>query len=315
LRSFRVVQPIASYIIRPPAIIASIAFMLVAAFIVRELGGGKFSQGMTAVAVLCAPHYLGSQGKLATDGVEPFFWALGSLVLVRMIRREDPRMWLWFGLFAGLGLQAKHSTAFFGAAMVTALMLTPERRLIRTCWSVLGGLVALAVFLPNLIWEYRHGWVTLELLRNVSDSGKNVVLGPGMYFVHQLGQMHPIGSLLWLAGLAWFLFGSARRRRRFGPRRGSAAALAVIRRQAHLPQQLLEAGVGANAVETGKDADVGHIRITGLETFFEPLDGFILLSGHSVTARNIKWQSECFGKAADQGLGPPFIAPTYPPCA
>jgi hypothetical protein len=192
--------------IRFPAIVISVAFTIVAALIARELGGGRFAQGMTAIAVLCAPHYLGSQGKLSTDAVEPIFWALGSLVLVRMIRRQDPRMWLWFGLLAGLGLQTKHSTVFFLGAMVFALMMTKARWLVWTRWSVLGGLVALAVFLPNLIWEYRHDWATFELLRNVTRTGKNVVLGPGMYFLSQLGQMHPIGSLLWLAGLAWFIF-------------------------------------------------------------------------------------------------------------
>src|SRR5205807_7735907 len=66
-------------------------------------------------------------------------------------------------------------TLFFGLAIVCGLLLTPLRREFLKPWIWLGGLVALLVFLPNLIWEYQHNFATLELLRNVQKMHKNVV--------------------------------------------------------------------------------------------------------------------------------------------
>ena len=77
----------------------------------------------------------------------------------------------------------------------------------------------------------------------------------------------------------------------------------AMRREAHLSQQVLKAGVGPKVVVTGIAADVEQTEITDLETLLEPLDGFFLLSCHGVTARDIRRQTVCLGKAGDQGLG------------
>ncbi|HEV8523636.1 MAG TPA: glycosyltransferase family 39 protein [Terriglobales bacterium] len=194
------------------AAVAGALTVAMAGLTARELGGRRFAQALACVGVLAAPHYLGSQGKLATDTVEPLFWAAASYVLVRIIRREEPELWPWFGLLAGLGLQSKHSTVFFGFAVILALLLTPQRRLLWNRWFALAGLVAFLVFLPNLVWQIRHDWATLELLRNVKNSHKNIVLGPLTYFLNQILMMHPLGAPLWLAGVGWFLFGREGRR-------------------------------------------------------------------------------------------------------
>ena len=47
---------------------------------------------------------------------EPLFWTGCAYVLVRLADGASPRLWLLFGLLAGLGLLNKHSTAFFGLA-------------------------------------------------------------------------------------------------------------------------------------------------------------------------------------------------------
>src|SRR5262249_50034405 len=192
--------------------LAGAAMVALAVLIARELGGGRFAQVLAGLCVISAPHYLGSQAKLATDSIEPVFWTLCCYVLVLIIKREDPRLWPWFGLFAGLGLEAKHSTAFFGFAIVLGLLLTPQRRLMWSRWFALAAAIAFLMFLPNLIWEVRHDWATLELLENVKNSTKNIVLGPWQYFTAQIMEMHPVTFPVWLAGLAYFFFQPAGRR-------------------------------------------------------------------------------------------------------
>ena len=122
-----------------------------------------------------------------------------------MVQRDDARLWLWFGGVAGIGLHVKHSIAFFAFALLVGLAATPRRTLLFNRWIVLGGVVALLIAAPNLIWQWQLGWPTLELLDNIRQSNKNVVLGPLEYLGEQLFLLGPLTAPLWIAGLGSLL--------------------------------------------------------------------------------------------------------------
>jgi hypothetical protein len=122
---------------------------------------------------------------------------------VLALRREDSRYWLLFGLLAGLGSENKHSMLFFGFGLFVGLLLSPGRRALADPCFWLGGAIALALFAPNLVWEYRHHWATLEALRNVQVTGKNVVLSPATFLGQQAFVLLPLTLPVWIAGL-WF---------------------------------------------------------------------------------------------------------------
>jgi hypothetical protein len=177
----------------------------------RELGGGRFAQGVAGLAVIAAPIYLGTDSILTMNAFEPLFWMGAVWALIRIVRGGDPRLWLVFGALAGLGLMNKHSTVFFCLSVAVALLLVPERNALRTPWPWMGAGLALLLFLPNLAWQVRHDFATLEDLRNVARSGKNVRLGPVAFVLQQVLLLHPVLFPLWLGGLAW-LFQGARGR-------------------------------------------------------------------------------------------------------
>jgi len=112
----------------------------------------------------------------------------------------------------GLGLENKHSTVFFGVGILVALLLTAERRHFARKWIWLGGIIALIIALPNILWQAQHHWPTYELLNNISHSNKNVALSPAQFIAQQAVFMNPGTLPLWLAGLFW-LFGSRDGRR------------------------------------------------------------------------------------------------------
>ena len=99
-----------------------------------EVGGGRFAQLAAAVAVLVAPVYLALRGVLTMNAFEPLFWMTCAWISIRMVRREDARCWLPFGLVAGLGFLNKYSMAFFAIALAVGLLLTAQRRLLFTRW-------------------------------------------------------------------------------------------------------------------------------------------------------------------------------------
>lgn len=185
-----------------PILAGSLAVVL-AGLLARELGGGRYAQALAAAAMIPPGVYLFQFHILSMNVFDVLFWALGALVLARILRGGDPRLWLLFGLVAGLGLQNKHSVLFFGFGVAVGLVATPERRHLKNPWPWLGGLVALAVFLPHLLWQVRHGFPTLEFMAN-AEAGKNVRLSPAAFLLEQVLQMNPFTLPLWLAGLAGY---------------------------------------------------------------------------------------------------------------
>jgi len=110
----------------------------------------------------------------------------------------------------------KHSTVFFGLSVAAALLLAPERKELRTPWPWIGAGLSVLIFLPNLVWQVRHDFATLEDLRNVAHSGKNVTLGPVEFVAQQVLILHPVLFPLWLGGLFWLFRGAGGRFRVLG---------------------------------------------------------------------------------------------------
>jgi hypothetical protein len=184
--------------------LAGAAKVILSGLIAMELGGGAFAVGLACLSVALAPAYLGIDTILTMNAFEPLFWMGCAYLALLAIRRDRPRLWLWVGVVAGLGLENKHSMAFFLAALAGGLLLSPQRKVFRSRWFWGGTAAAFLLFLPNLIWQYRHDWATLELLENVRRSGKNVSLGPLAFLAQQWQLMGPPSILVWGAGL-WFL--------------------------------------------------------------------------------------------------------------
>jgi hypothetical protein len=185
--------------------LAGTALVALTIMVARELGGNRYAQFLAGLCILLCPAVLVMSGLMTMNVFESLFWTACILVVARILRTGDSRLWLWFGLIAGLGLENKHSTLSFGFALTIALLLTQHRREFAKPWIWIAGAIALALFLPNIIWQVRHHFPTLEDLENVRREGKNVVLGPLAFVKEQIIDMHPILLLVWFPGLIWLL--------------------------------------------------------------------------------------------------------------
>jgi hypothetical protein len=185
--------------------LAGTALIALTMLIARELGGGRYAQLLAGLAILLSPAVLVLDNFLSMNAFEPLFWMGCIWVVARILHTGDSRLWLWFGLLAGLGLENKHSTLSFGFAVTVALLLTEHRREFARPWIWIAGAIAAALFLPNLVWQIRHHFPTIEDLENVRREGKNVVLGPLAFVKEQILALQPILLPVWLAGVVWFL--------------------------------------------------------------------------------------------------------------
>ena len=190
--------------------IAHALIVALSGLIARELGGRAWAVALACTASLSSVVYLAVGNFYSMNVFEPLFWMGCAYLLIRILNGGSPRLWLWFGVIASFGFLNKHSIVFFGISVVVALLLTSERGQLARRWIWLGGLIAAAIALPNIVWQVQHDWPTLELLRNVEQSGKNVVLGPVQFIAQQILIMNPATLPLWLGGLVWLLFGRYR---------------------------------------------------------------------------------------------------------
>src|SRR5688500_15975076 len=171
--------------------------------ITARLGGGRAAQALACTAVLLAPMYLAVDTIMSMNTVEHLFWLGCLLIVIEIANGASEKWWLAFGVLAGLGLQNKHSMAFLGVAVVGAMILTPLRRSLLRPWIWIGGGFAALIFLPNVFWEIRHDWATLELLRNMKNTGKNVVLTPILLLIKQAMMLNPFMAPRWMGVLVW----------------------------------------------------------------------------------------------------------------
>jgi hypothetical protein len=126
--------------------------------------------------------------------------------LLRAINRNQPELLVWCGVFLGLGLENKHSTAFFLISLAVGLLATPERRWFRSKWLWIAAGIILLLSLPNLIWQYQHDFATWVDLSNVKKIHKNVELPPLLFLKQQIMTLLPANAVVWIAGLGFLLF-------------------------------------------------------------------------------------------------------------
>ena len=184
--------------------LAGAAKIILTGLLVIEFGGKRFATFLACLCVLCVPVYLAIDNLLSMNSFEPVIWMACVYFAVLATTRENPRYWLWFGVFAGIGLMNKHSMLFFGLALIAGLILTKERKVFLDKWFWLAGAIAFLIFLPNIVWQFQNAFATLELLQNVQKSGKNVVLSPPGFVGAQIFMLLPTTFPVWLAGI-WFL--------------------------------------------------------------------------------------------------------------
>jgi 4-amino-4-deoxy-L-arabinose transferase-like glycosyltransferase len=193
------------------------AQILLTALMTRELGGKRFAVLLACLSVLVCPVILNNASRFSMNPFESLFWMGAVYFLLLAINRGRPELLAWPGVLLGLGLENKHSTAFFAIALTAGLLATSERRLFRSKWLWIAAGLILLLCLPNLIWQYQHGYPTWVDLSNVKKIHKNVELPPLPFLKQQIMMLLPLNALIWIAGLGFLLFhGEGKRYRVLG---------------------------------------------------------------------------------------------------
>lgn len=188
--------------------------LVLTGLIARELGGRRLAQIVAALAAAIAPIAL-IQGALLQYVTFDFLWSvLVAYLMIRLLKSEDPRWWIPIGAAIGLGMMTKYTMVMFVAGLVGGVLLTDARRYLRSLWLWGGVALSLLIFLPNLIWQIQHDFISLEFLSSIH--ARDVAIGRAEgYLVEQfLFCTNPFMISFWVAGLIWYFRNEAGRRYR-----------------------------------------------------------------------------------------------------
>jgi len=142
--------------------------------------------------------------------------AASAFLLWSIAKLEDTkngRWWLAAGLAVGVALFSKYTALFLVASVVLWLIATVRGRAwLRTPWPYAGGILALAFFVPNLMWNADHDWISFKFQFGRVVKGGVTLRYMGEFLASQLALASPIILVLGAVGLAreTRLFGAAR---------------------------------------------------------------------------------------------------------
>jgi 4-amino-4-deoxy-L-arabinose transferase-like glycosyltransferase len=184
------------------AAVAEAIAVVLAGLMAREMGGARGAQLVAAFAAI--PFCLAGGALMQYVSFDYLFWVLTGYFVVKLLKTEDPRWWLAIGACIGLGLETKYTMAFFAIGIVVAMVLTDARRYLKGKWLWCGVVVAILIFLPNLIWQAKNHFISLEFLRHIHAC--DVRIGRTKNFLPEQLQFTLFGFVLFLAGLYFTLF-------------------------------------------------------------------------------------------------------------
>ncbi len=154
---------------------------------------------ITGISMMLSPSILGSTHMYMPVAFNQVCWLLIAYAVIKIIKDPSRKNYVFLGVFIGLGLLTKYSVVFYLVALILALGFSSHRKLLirkEMIWTI--GIVV-ALFLPNLIWQIRHGTPVIRHMQELSET-QLVHMDLGTYFSGQL--LYHVGfAVIWMIGL------------------------------------------------------------------------------------------------------------------
>ena len=199
------IAPHSLVVLRLWSVLAVVGTVLLAVQFSRLLGGARKAQVLTAVCVASGAVVMTVGHRLSTATFDNLAWTAVLLLVTQALVDDRPRFWLVAGVVAGVGLNNKHAVAILLVAILVALVLDGHSRpALRTPWPYIAGCCAALLWVPNLVWQWRHDWPVLDLSADIADEyggigGRLAMLGEAF------SMYSPFIGVLWVIGTVQLL--------------------------------------------------------------------------------------------------------------
>ena len=109
--------------------------------------------------------FLFQPGFLEVFSWTAIFYCLTSFFLT------NQKKWLYaFGIFCGIGMMCKYTTAFLVCGIIAGLLFTPARKTLAMKDIYLSAFLGFLIFLPNLWWQYSHNFPVVHHMQELRET-------------------------------------------------------------------------------------------------------------------------------------------------
>ncbi len=144
--------------VRAPFLLLGGLSVVFAALAADRLEPGGRAPVYAALLAAGAPMLHLAGAMALPDGPAVAGYAASTWLLARARRTG----WLPAGIAVGFALLSKYTAALLAPALVLLVLWDRDLRAeLRTPWPWLGGALAVAMFLPNLLWNAGHDWLAI----------------------------------------------------------------------------------------------------------------------------------------------------------
>jgi 4-amino-4-deoxy-L-arabinose transferase-like glycosyltransferase len=149
------------------SVLAQATVIVLAGLMAKELGGARLAQITAALAVALSALPLFNGTEFQYTSFDSLWCVLIAYLTIRLLKSENPRWWLAIGAVIGVGLESKYTVLFLAVSLVVGILISPVRRLLLSRWFAIGVALAFAIFLPNLLWQIHHDFISLHFLQYI----------------------------------------------------------------------------------------------------------------------------------------------------
>jgi membrane-associated phospholipid phosphatase len=144
-------------------VISAILSLALLRFLAREINA-RAAFGLL-VWTLATPLLVAGSILMTIDTLSVSFWTAAVITGWRAVQRDSTPLWLWTGLWMGLGLLSKYvALVQWPCWALFFLLWPPARRQLARPGPYLALLITIVCSLPIVIWNHQHDWVTLNHL-------------------------------------------------------------------------------------------------------------------------------------------------------
>ena len=132
---------------------------------------------------------------MSTDAPLILFYSMSLYFYIKILDEEKIYYWL-LGISIGLGMLSKYNMGLFAVGILFHQVIIHRNLLIPFKNLVVPGLISLIIFIPNIIWNYKNGFVSIMHTADITKLDRSY-LYPDKMVLFILSQFLMAGPIIY----------------------------------------------------------------------------------------------------------------------
>ncbi|MDR2399517.1 MAG: glycosyltransferase family 39 protein [Endomicrobium sp.] len=155
---------------------SSMILTIIVSLVIWKLAKKLFNETIASASVIVLntlPEMMVASIVITPDTPVFLFFSLTLYYMWRLFETNKTKFWYITGLFFGLALLSKYTAILFGLSLFIYMIADKKWTWFENKHFYLMFVVSFIVFLPVIIWNYRHDWVsfTFQLHHGLTSDG------------------------------------------------------------------------------------------------------------------------------------------------